>query len=45
MGETRNITDDTYQERISKDLAERRKKQQEQIEESFGVDDRDILQP
>ena len=45
MGETRNITDDTYQERISKDLAERRKKQQEQIEESFGVEDRDILQP
>ena len=45
MGETRNITDDTYQERISKDLAERRKKQQEQIEESFGVNDRDILQP
>ena len=45
MGETRNITDNTYQERIAKDLAERRKKQQEQIEESFGVDDRDILQP
>ena len=45
MGETKNITDNTYQERIAKDLAERRKKQQEQIEESFGVDDRDILQP
>jgi hypothetical protein len=45
MGETRNITDNTYQERIAKDLAERRKKQQEQIEESFGVEDRDILQP
>ena len=45
MGETRDITDNTYQERIAKDLAERRKKQQEQIEESFGVDDRDILQP
>ena len=45
MGETINITDNTYQERIAKDLAERRKKQQEQIEESFGVDDRDILQP
>ena len=45
MGETRDITDNTYQERIAKDLAERRKKQQEQIEESFGVEDRDILQP
>ena len=45
MGETKNITDNTYQERIAKDLAERRKKQQEQIEESFGVEDRDILQP
>ena len=45
MGETRDITNNTYQERIAKDLAERRKKQQEQIEESFGVDDRDILQP
>ena len=45
MGETKNITDNTYQERISKDLAERRKKQQEQIEESLGVEDRDILQP
>ena len=45
MGETINITDNTYQERIAKDLAERRKKQQEQIEESFGVEDRDILQP
>ena len=45
MGETRNITDNTYQERIAKDLAERRKKQQEQIEESFGVEDREILQP
>ena len=45
MGETRDITDNTYRERIAKDLAERRKKQQEQIEESFGVEDRDILQP
>ena len=45
MGETKNITDNTYQERIAKDLAERRKKQQEQIEESLGVEDRDILQP
>ena len=45
MGETKNITDNTYQERIAKDLAEIRKKQQEQIEESFGVEDRDILQP
>ena len=45
MGETKNITDNTYQERIAKDLAERRKKQQEQIEESFGVEDREILQP
>ena len=45
MGETKNITDNTYQERISKDFAERRKKQQEQIEESFGVEDREILQP
>ena len=44
MGETKNITDNTYQERIAKDLAERRKKQQEQIEESLGVEDRDILQ-
>jgi len=45
MGETKNITDNTYQERIAKDLAERRKKQQEQLEESLGVEDRDILQP
>ena len=45
MGETRNITDNTYQERIAKDLAERRKKQQERLEESFGVEDREILQP
>ena len=45
MGETRDITNNTYQERIAKDLAETRKKQQEQIEESFGVEDRDILQP
>ena len=45
MGETRDITDNTYQERIAKDLAERRKKQQERLEESFGVEDRDILQP
>ena len=45
MGETKNITDNTYQERIAKDLAERRKKQQERLEESFGVEDRDILQP
>ena len=45
MGETKNITDNTYQERISKDFAERRKKQQEQLEESFGVEDREIFQP
>ena len=45
MGETKNITDNTYQERIAKDFAERRKKQQEQLEESFGVEDREILQP
>ena len=45
MGETINITDNTYQERIAKDLAERRKKQQERLEESFGVEDREILQP
>ena len=45
MGETRDITDNTYQERIAKDLAERRKKQQERLEESFGVEDREILQP
>ena len=45
MGETKNITDNTYQERIAKDLAETRKKQQERLEESFGVEDREILQP
>ena len=45
MGETKNITDNTYQERIAKDFAERRKKQQEQLEESFGVEDREIFQP
>ena len=35
----------TYRERIAKDLEKRREQSAKDLEESLGVEDRDILQP
>ena len=38
-------TGKTYREKIAKDLEKRREQSAKDLEESLGVEDRDILQP